>query len=133
MAALTEARRATFWAAARRILAGADPERESVVDGCERLLAGKPRSALAGLSLYLSLLRWLPALTRGRSFERLDAQGQDEVLASLQSHPVRLIRVGFWGVRTLALLAHYGRPEVGRDAGYRPPLDGNAELLAERR
>jgi len=31
---------------------------------------------------------------------------------------MQIIRVGFWGLRTLALLGYYARPEAAQEIGY---------------
>lgn len=87
-------------------------------------LAQRPRALRRRLRLFLALIQWAPALRYGRPFTSLDAERRARVLARLQDHPIDLIRVGFWGVRTLALLGYYGRAAAARAIGYRPRPDG---------
>jgi len=68
--------------------------------------------------LFLRFVEWLPVMRYGRRFTSLDAARRAQFLSSLQDHPVQLIRLGFWGVRTLALMGYYGRPEAAKAIGY---------------
>lgn len=129
---LSPARRETLWALAERVLDWAGPDKDFILADCERTLAAKPASLRLGVGLYLWLLRWLPVLTDRCCFESLSAARKDEVLRRLQFHPLLPLRVGFWGVRTLVLIAHYGKPGVGPGLGYAPVDDGNAKLLEPR-
>lgn len=88
---------------------------ESVV---ENMLDQRPAAMVRQLRLFLKMIEWLPALRYGRSFSTLDAAKRTRVLSYLQDHPVELMRVGFWGLRTLALLGFYGRPEAAQAIGY---------------
>jgi hypothetical protein len=87
-------------------------------------LRQRPDGLRRKLRLFLTLIEWLPALRYGKPFTSLDAERRRLVLSRLQQHPVELIRVGFWGVRTLALLGYYGRDAAARAIGYRPRHDG---------
>ena len=70
------------------------------------------------LRLFLRMIQWLPVFRYGRCFTSLSAEQRRQVLCYLQDHPVELIRCGFWGLRTLALLGYYGRPEGVQSTGY---------------
>ncbi|NIR43574.1 MAG: hypothetical protein GWN99_06705 [Gemmatimonadetes bacterium] len=87
-------------------------------------LQQRPRALQRRLRLFLTLVQWLPALRYGRPFTSLDDERRARVLARLRDHSIDLIRVGFWGVRTLALLGYYGRDAAARAIGYRPRHDG---------
>jgi hypothetical protein len=60
----------------------------------------------------------------GRTFAALGDEQRSRILRYLQDHPVERIRCGFWGLRTLAFLGYYGRPEVAHAIGYRPDPRG---------
>jgi hypothetical protein len=91
----------------------------------------KPPAILARFKFFLSILRWAPALLFFRPLDRLAPERQDAVLCWLQSSPIRLLRVGVWGLKTLCFMGYYGQPEVGAAIGYSPSLQGN-ERLTER-
>lgn len=74
--------------------------------------------------LFLCALEWLAVLREGRRFSRLDQRARGRVLERLSRHPLRLVRAGAWGVRTLALLGVYGRPAVWPTIGYAPDRRG---------
>jgi hypothetical protein len=70
------------------------------------------------LRLFLRMIQWLPVFRYGRNFTSLSAERRTRVLSYLQNHRIELVRCGFWGVRTLAFLGYYGRPEAVRAIGY---------------
>ena len=84
----------------------------------EDMLSQRPARLVRQIRLLMRLIEWLPVLRYGGRFYSLDASQRTCFLASLQDNPVALMRVGFWGLRTLALLGYYGRPEAHRDIGY---------------
>ncbi len=81
-------------------------------------LGMRPANLQRRVLLFLRFVQWLPVARYGRRFTSLDAQRRARFLSSLQGHPVQLIRLGFWGVRTLALVGYYGRPEAAKAIGY---------------
>ena len=84
----------------------------------EATLAARPRSLQRQLRLLLRGIQWLPVLRYSRTFSSLDRVRQAHFLSYLQDHPIQLVRKGFFGLRTLALLGYYGRPEAARAIGY---------------
>lgn len=84
----------------------------------EATLRDRPRAVLRQLQLFLRVIQWLPVFRYGRSFTSLSPKKRTQVLSRLQDHRMELIRCGFWGVRTLAFLGFYGRPEALRAIGY---------------
>jgi hypothetical protein len=99
----------------------------------DQTLASRPAATIRQLELFLTLLRWAPLLRYGRRFETLAPARQDAVLRAAQDAPLQLLRSGFWGVRTLAYLGYYGRPDVYPSIGYTPTTDGLAVLHARHR
>jgi len=87
-------------------------------------LRDRPASLHRQLRLFLRAIEWLPALRFGRFFTALDASRRTRVLRYLQDHRLELVRTGFWGLRTLALLGYYGRAEAAREIGYRTDRRG---------
>ena len=134
MAFLTGNRRAIFLAIAGRVVpemaALSQDARASALGLVEHQLASRPERMRRELALFLSVIRWAPALRHGRPFDRLSPSQQDGVLRWLQDAPVTKLRSGFWGLKTLAFLGYYGRPEAGESIHYRPSNDGNALLHA---
>lgn len=76
------------------------------------------------LRLFLRALQWLPLPRHRRRFTSLDPRRRAEFLARLQESGIDAIRVGFWGLRTLALMGYYGRPDAARAIGYTPHPHG---------
>lgn len=93
-----------------------------------KALADRPRALRRQLRLFLTLLRWVPALRFGAPFERLGPVRQDAVLRWLLDAPILKLRSGFWGVRALAFMGLYGQPEVWPGVRYAPSFDGNRFL-----
>jgi len=100
---------------ATKLDARAWAEVESLVD---ETLRERPASLHRQLRLLLRVIEWAPVLRYGRPFTGLDAATRTQVLNFLQEHRSRLIRTGFWGLRTLAFLGYYGRPEAAGEIGY---------------
>ena len=96
-------------------------ELESLVDNT---LRDRPAGLHRQLRLLLRVIEWAPFVRYGRRFTALDAATRTQVLSFLQDHRLRLIRTGFWGLRTLVFLGYYGRPEAARDLGYRADRRG---------
>ena len=84
----------------------------------EAALAMRPANLQRRVRLFLRFIEWAPLARYGRRFTSLDAERRARFLTSLQDHPVQLIRLGFWGVRALALMGYYGRPEGAKAIGY---------------
>ncbi|MBZ5586947.1 MAG: hypothetical protein LAO05_00100 [Acidobacteriia bacterium] len=93
-----------------------------------KALAARPRSLQRQFRLFLTLLRWGPALRFGASFDRLEPVRQDAVLRWLLDAPILKLRSGFWGVRALAFMGLYGQPEVWPALRYAPSFNGNRFL-----
>ncbi len=134
MAVLEGATGRTFLAVSARVAprtrALDDAGREELARLVEDALARKGPEVGRRVALFLAIVRWLPILRHGRTFDRLDAERQDAVLARLFRSRIGPLRKGFWGVKTLAFLGCYGRPGAGEEIGYRPSRDGNARLRA---
>jgi hypothetical protein len=90
-------------------------ELESLVQAS---LSDRPTVLIRRLRLFLHIVQWLPVLRYGRPFSSLDPDRQALFLTSLQHHRIDTVRVGFWGVRALALLGYYGRSTAQRALGY---------------
>jgi hypothetical protein len=137
VAALTGSQRAFLLAIAPRIVPATatmtHADRAVMVALIEGTLASRTTAMRRQFGLFVAALRWLPCLRYLRPLDRLDAQRQDAALRWFQNHPLQLIRGGFWGVRTLVLLGHYGQPATGPSIAYTPSLDGNAVLHARAR
>ena len=87
-------------------------------------LKDRPPALQRQLRVFLRLIQWLPVLRFGRTFKALPADKRARFLSWLERHPVKRIRVGFWGLRALAFIGYYGQPQVGRELGYRPHARG---------
>jgi hypothetical protein len=96
-------------------------ELEALVD---ESLQSRPAALQRRLRLFLRLVQWMPLPRFARPFTSLDAERRERVLARLQDHPIELMRVGFWGLRTLALLGYYGRDAAATAIGYDPDPGG---------
>ncbi len=81
-------------------------------------------------SLFLTAVHWLPILRWGRTFESLSPENQDCFLRWLQTNPIRNLRQGFWGLKTIVCIGYYGQSELSDRFSYRPQKDGNALLDA---
>jgi len=93
-------------------------------------LQQRPAGVRRQLSLFLGVIRWAPLVRFGVPFDRLRPDLQDAVLRFLQDCHISLIRKGFWGLKVLVFMGHYGQPELWSSIGYAPlgeePGHGNA-------
>lgn len=87
-------------------------------------LRDRPAGLRRQLRIFLRLIQWLPLLRFGRPFTALPAGKRTRVLAWMERHRLKRIRVGFWGLRTLALMGYYGRADARREVGYRADAAG---------
>lgn len=85
----------------------------------ETALAPQPETTKRQLRLFLQVLEQSARPRFGAPFTRLSPQQATRHLKSFERSPVSLLRKGFWGVRTLALMAYYARPEGAASVGYR--------------
>jgi hypothetical protein len=90
----------------------------------EEALAGRAPAMRRQLRLFLRAANWLAVVRTGRTLTSLGPERRSSVCATLERFPALLIRRGFWGVRTLALMGYYGLPEVRESIGYRAHPDG---------
>ena len=97
---------------------------ESVV---ETALRDRPPGMVRQLHLFLRVVNLLPLLTRGRTLRGMDPDAREAFLSRLQDSRLLPIRRGVWGIRTLAFMGHYGRPEVHPTIGYGAHLRGRRE------
>lgn len=84
----------------------------------ETTLQNRPRAMHRQLRLFIRTIQWMPVFRYGRRFTALSAEHRTQVLCYLQDHRLQIVRCGFWGLRTLALLGYYGRPEGAQTTGY---------------
>ena len=101
-----------------------EPAWTDVETTVEHTLRERPPALRRQLRLLLRAIQWWPILRHRRRFTRMDATARRQFLSYLQDHRLLLIRVGFWGLRTLALLGYYGRPEAAATIGYRADARG---------
>lgn len=113
--------------------AGYDATARAEFDGLVAEALGlRPPAVRRQFGVLLKLVRLAPVLRYGRPFERLSGPQQDAVLAWLQDGPVAKLRVGFWGLKAMIFLGHYGRASTAAKIGYTPSFDGNSRLAAGR-
>ena len=84
----------------------------------ETTLQNHSRAIHRQLRLFIRAIQWLPVFRYGKRFTSLSAEQRMQTLCYLQDNPVEAIRCGFWGLRALALLGYYGRPEGAQATGY---------------
>ncbi len=86
----------------------------------------RPRPRLQQLEFKLLLLG-LGGMTV------LPMRWQDRGLQLLENFPLRLVRVGIWGLKTLVFLGYYGQDPVERRIRYFPSKEeGNVRLHAHQ-
>ena len=95
-----------------------------MVGAVDDQLRPRPRLQQFAFKLLLIGLGWMALLP---------AAWQVRLLQLLEGFPIRLVRVGIWGLKTLIYLGYYGQADVQRRIRYRPSkLEGNVLLHARR-
>jgi len=84
----------------------------------EEVLRERPAALQRQLRLALRFIQWLPVLRFGHRFTALEPTRRARCLTRLENHSLQSVRLGFWGLRTLALLGYYGRPAADRAIGW---------------
>jgi hypothetical protein len=85
----------------------------------ETALARRPGMVRRQVALFLRLVSLLAFLRHGRRFASLPPEKAHRFLGGLERSPLLFVRKGFWGVRTLALMGYYARPDARAALGYR--------------
>lgn len=92
-----------------------------------RAVAARTPTMRRQLGIFVRALDMVSFVKHGRTFTTLRPRERAELLASLGASPLLAFRRGVWGVRTLAFMGYYARPEAGRAIGYRAsPAGWNA-------
>ena len=90
----------------------------------EHALSRRPRALQRQLHIFISLLNVMAFARHGRTLSQLIPSMRSEFLHSIENSRVRLIRRGFWGLRTLVFMGFYARPEASAHIGYRAHKQG---------
>ena len=90
----------------------------------ENLLATKPAKMRRQVRLLIRALNGMPVLRYGRRFVKLDPARATSFLNAVQGSSIKLLRIGFWGLRTMIFMGYYGRPEIAESIGYRADRRG---------
>jgi hypothetical protein len=99
-----------------------------VQDGIANALADRPVAIVRQFRLFVGIVYFGTWLKTGRSWSSLDGRRREAYLRSFQDSPIRLLRLGFWGLRTMICLGFYGRQSVWASVGYAPVPDGHEVL-----
>lgn len=75
--------------------------------------------------LFLSVIELLGFFFGGKSFSKNSPAAQDRELRWLENNPLRLFRMGFFGVKTYACMGYYTREDVWKTFDYDGPVVGN--------
>jgi len=98
------------WREAAAIIAGA--------------IAARPPGVRRQLGLFVRALDLVSFVRHGRGLRTLSAADRTALLESLSRSRVLAIRRGVWGVRTLAFMGYYARPQAASAIGYRASAAG---------
>lgn len=74
------------------------------------------------LLLFLTVSNTLGYFFGGSSFVKNSPDAQDRQLRWMESGPIKLFRMGFFGVKTYACMGHYTREEVWPSFNYDGPI-----------
>ena len=116
----------------RAIMAAVVPEAAALSDDewrsaaaiIARAIATRPAGVRRQLGIFLYALDVVAMLRYGRSLRSLSIERRTALLESLSRSRALALRRGVWGVRTLAFMGYYARPEAARAVGYRASASG---------
>jgi hypothetical protein len=91
-------------------------------------LRQRPPAIQRKVKLFVNIVEWLPMLRHRKRFTDLDQGSRTAFLTALQEHRIDVIRVGFWGLRTLVFLGYYGRADATKAIDYTPDPGGWASV-----
>lgn len=90
----------------------------------EHAIAQRPCRMQRQLRIFVRLLDLMSIVHNRRRLHRLPPAKRTVFLDAVQNSTLRLMRRGFWGVRTLVLMGYYARPEARAAIGYRADARG---------
>lgn len=116
----------------RAIMAAVVPEAAALSDDewrhaaaiIGRAIAARPPGVRRQLGVFLHALDVVAMVRYGRGLRALSTMQRTALLESLSRSRVLALRRGVWGVRTLAFMGYYARPEAARAVGYRASMAG---------
>lgn len=90
----------------------------------EAALAQRPPGVRRQIDAFLGLMSVLTLVRYRRRLRDLPVETARSFFRRLERSPFTLVRRGFWGVRTLALMGYYGRAQARAAVGYRASAGG---------
>lgn len=95
-----------------------------------RAIGARPSGVRRQLGVFLHALDVVAIVRYGHGLRSLSIEQRTALLESLSRSRVLALRRGVWGVRTLAFMGYYARPEAARAVGYRASPVGWAARTA---
>jgi hypothetical protein len=89
-----------------------------------RVVATRPAGVRRQLAVFVRALDVVALVRHGHGLRALPTVKLTTLLESLARSRVLALRRGVWGVRTLAFMGYYGRPDAARAVGYRASAAG---------
>ena len=116
----------------RAIMAAVVPEAAALSDDewraaasiIARAIAARPAGVRRQLGLFVRALDLVSLVRHGRVLRAVSAAERTRLLDALARSRVLALRRGVWGVRTLAFMGYYARPEAARAIGYHASAAG---------
>ena len=90
----------------------------------ELALADRPVAIQKQMILLIRILDLLARARQGSPLAALPPASRRALLTYLQNSRWLLLRRGVWGLRTLAFLGYYSRPDIAESIGYRADASG---------
>jgi len=116
----------TFLAVADRIIppdddspGGGTMQTAGVVDWA---LDKMPKGLRKRIMLFITVIEILGYFFGGKPFSKCNPSVQDRELKWLENTPLRLFRMGFFGVKTYVCMGYYTREDVWRTFDYDGPV-----------
>ena len=89
------------------------------------LLQKKPDEIQKQFALLLNVIRKASFVRYWKNFEHLSENKKNKILSFFERFPLGKIRLGFWGLRSMILLSHYGTFTHSKKVGFTGPTGIN--------
>lgn len=79
--------------------------------------------------LFISVVEVFGYFFGGHPFSRCSPAAQDRELKWLENNPIRLFRMGFFGVKTYVCMGYYTREDIWKTFDYDGPVVNNRDYV----
>lgn len=101
---------------------GDEAVQAEIIENFKQLFADLDVASQKKVLLFFRVLLLLSFLRGFQDWRRMTLEDRQRFFLAIESFPVGLIRAGFFGLRSLLLLAYYGTSSAWQRIGYEGPI-----------